>query len=262
MPNKFYVYPYKQGSKSAKALATSLGGKVLRIEGSTFQPRQDRKVINWGSSSCPYDCLNPPDLLQQVTNKLSFFQKVSETEEPFRPRVPIWTTSRATAKTYLEGREFRKVVARTVLTGHSGNGIFISDLEGFDDLPEAPLYVEYVPKDEEYRVHVFNEEVIDVQRKVRDPSREPINWQVRSHSNGFIYTRTSATGASYTDIVRHDVKQQALKALAMTGLTFGAVDVIYNANRNQAFVLEINSACGLEGATVGIYRDAIIRYFS
>jgi hypothetical protein len=33
------VLPYKQGSKSAKALATELGGKVLKLEGSKFKPK-------------------------------------------------------------------------------------------------------------------------------------------------------------------------------------------------------------------------------
>src|SRR3546814_5500349 len=70
---------------------------------------------------------------------------------------------------------------RTVLAGHSGVGIVIADNR--DDLVPANLYVKYVKKKEEYRVHLgildindpFNEAqhgisqpiVIAAQRKAR-----------------------------------------------------------------------------------------------
>src|SRR3546814_19093490 len=43
------------------------------------------------------------------------------------------------------------IVCRTVLSGHSGVGIVIADNR--DDLVPANLYVKYVKKKEEYRVH-------------------------------------------------------------------------------------------------------------
>src|SRR3546814_3666736 len=73
------------------------------------------------------------------------------------------------------------IVCRTVLSGHSGVGIVIADNR--DDLVPANLYVKYVKKKEEYRVHLgildindpFNEAqhgisqpiVIAAQRKAR-----------------------------------------------------------------------------------------------
>jgi D-alanine-D-alanine ligase-like ATP-grasp enzyme len=36
-------------------------------------------------------------------------------------------------------------------------------------------------------------------------------------------------------------------------LDFGAVDIIYNAKRNECYVLEVNTAPGLEGTTVEKY---------
>ena len=41
------VLPYKQGSRGAKALATALGGKVLKLEGSKFVRRPSDLIINW-----------------------------------------------------------------------------------------------------------------------------------------------------------------------------------------------------------------------
>jgi D-alanine-D-alanine ligase-like ATP-grasp enzyme len=40
------------------------------------------------------------------------------------------------------------------------------------------------------------------------------------------------------------------------GLDFGAADVLFNARRNQAYVLEVNTAPGLEGQTVNDYAEA------
>ena len=38
---------------------------------------------------------------------------------------------------------------------------------------------------------------------------------------------------------------------------FGAFDVIYNQKKNQAFVLECNTAPGIEGTTLDNYVEAI-----
>ena len=40
------ILPYRQGSKSAKALAEALGGKVLKLENSSFIPREGDLIIN------------------------------------------------------------------------------------------------------------------------------------------------------------------------------------------------------------------------
>jgi hypothetical protein len=261
---KYYIYPYKAGSRSASALSAALGGRVLKREGSKFVPGKYRKVINWGSSTCPWDCLNSEQDVTIAGNKLSFFNYLSNKEDP--PRVPQWTASREVAQGWLRGSnqhttgfKCRAVVARQSVTGHSGQGIVITEKGG--EVPAAPLYVEYVPKDAEYRIHVFNGEVIDVQRKVRDPEKEVVDWAVRSHSNGFIFTRNTGDGRRHADVCPPDVVLQAQKAMGVSGLCFGGVDVLWNEKRKQAYVLEINTACGLEGDTPNIYAAAIRKYY-
>jgi D-alanine-D-alanine ligase-like ATP-grasp enzyme len=39
-------------------------------------------------------------------------------------------------------------------------------------------------------------------------------------------------------------------------LDFGAIDIIYNESRDQAYVLEVNTAPGLTGQTIQSYADA------
>src|SRR3546814_6628533 len=48
-----------------------------------------------------------------------------------------------------------------------------------------------LPKKQEYRVHVLNGKVVDVQRKarVKDFPDDKVNWKIRNHDNGFIYAR-------------------------------------------------------------------------
>lgn len=253
MVNRYFLYPYVENSRTVQLLKTALNGKILRREGSHFHPQPNRKVINWGSSSCPWQALNRDT--GPWSNKLQSFQRWRNVESG--PRIPAFTTSRQEAQGWLPGGT--RVVCRGTLTGHSGAGITV--LEGNQQLPQVPLYVKYIPKDAEYRVHVFAGEVIDVQRKVRDPSREPSDWHVRSHANGFIYTRTDATSQLHAITAPPDVLLQARRAMASSGLVFGAVDVIFNEHRNHAYVLEVNTAPGLEGQSITTYANAIRSYY-
>ena len=54
-------------------------------------------------------------------------------------------------------------------------------------------------------------------------------------------------------------RNAAIKAL---GLDFGAVDIIYNEAEDQHYVLEVNTAPGLEGTTLQKYTEAILEMSS
>jgi glutathione synthase/RimK-type ligase-like ATP-grasp enzyme len=242
------ILPYKAGSRSATALARALGARCLKVDGTSAFRKADAVIINWGRTSWPegmverpnWTVLNTPEMVANAANKLNFFQTVDD-----NLTVP-WTTDIEVA------RQWPKTVARTILNGHSGAGIQI--MERGVDIPAAPLYTRYVPKTSEWRIHVFNGQVIDIQRKVRDPEREPTDWGVRSHANGFIYIR------GYTREDWHDsISDFALQTINDLSLSFGAVDVIWSNHYNRPFVLEVNTAPGLEGQTVEHYAEAIRR---
>jgi len=143
------------------------------------------------------------------------------------------------------------------LAGHSGEGIVIADTRA--DLVRAPLYVAYVKKEQEWRIHVGRRAddegiIIAKQRKARsrDVPDDEVNWQVRNHQNGFIYARNDGVEAP------ERVVDAARQALLATDLDFGAIDVIYHSRTRLAHVLEINTAPGLEGETVNDY----VRFFT
>lgn len=244
------ILPYRAGSRSARALAEALGARVLRLQGSQWRPRANDTVINWGNTDPPrFPCtvLNGQGI-RQASNKLEFFRRVGQNNPDIIPR--FWTRrDEIPADAY-------PIVCRTVLAGHSGEGIVLANTPA--ELVAAPLYVEYVKKNAEFRIHVGKEAndrrpdgnlyttIISEQRKVRRAEVENPNWQIRNHANGFNYARENIE-------VPECVREVARQALRQLEIDFGAVDVIYNQYRNRAYVLEVNTAPGLEGTTITDY---------
>lgn len=244
---KFRVYPYKQGSAGAKALAVALDGKVLKLEGSKWKPKAGDVVINWGSGKVPQ--FGPAKVLNPNTNdascKLASFKRMKENDV----RVPDFTEARDEA----EAMRF-PVVCRTKLRGHSGDGIVIANNK--EELVNAPLYTQYVKKKDEYRVHVLGQQAFFIQRKARKLDNENPNWQIRNLAGGFVFVEVEEK-----DVPR-DVIDQALAAVRALGLDFGGVDIMWNENEGKAYVLEINTACGLEERTADRYKQAFVGHLA
>lgn len=244
------IIPYKNYSKSAKSLAKELGGKRLRLLNSKFIPKSDDLIINWGNKSLASLATlnNSSEKLKTVANKKLFFESMEE--EDFLPK--YWTKKEDIPDEY-------PIVCRTVLCGHSGEGIAIANTP--DELVDADLYVKYMKKKEEYRVHVGSStssdwsdcSVISIQQKKRKLDCENPDWKVRNHANGFIYARNEIDPPD-------SVINAAKRCLHLSGLDFGAVDVIWNEQKEKAYVLEINTAPGLEGTTVKDYAEYFKSY--
>lgn len=243
---RFRVYAHKQGSKGAKALSVALEGKVLKKVGSKFNFREDDFVVNWGSGECPYTgprVANQPNSIGTASNKLTCLTMLRDAGVS----VPdFWTRKEdIPADAY-------PIVCRTILTGSNGDGIVIAD--NVQQLVDAPLYVKYVKKQDEYRAHVFRNRgeptsIISLQRKAKRNGVDEANFRVRNLANGFVFVRDGV-------VAPEAVRNEAIKALEATGLAFGAVDVIWNNRQQRAYVLEINTAPGLEGQTVLDYAEA------
>lgn len=240
------MYSYSNASESSKLLSEALGIRKLSHTRSTFVPKKGDVILNWGyagdlSRYAVCTIINKPSSVNLVANKLNFFNLAADDKISYK--IPAYTTDIDVARGWLS--DGRIVVVRHELRGNSGEGIEI--IEPGDTLPSAGLYTMYIPKKEEYRVHVLGGKVIDVQRKILDKTKATVavnksTWFVRNHQSGFIF-------------VRNDVKcpdkllDYAVEAVESTGLDFGAVDIIYNQRRDEGYVLEINTAPGLSGET-------------
>ena len=244
------IYPYKAGSNSARDLAQALGVRRISHTNSRFRGRADKTVINWGGSRTPDEVnncrvINPSDAVRRASDKLEFFTNAN-------CRTPEWTTDRMEAIGWWDSGAI--VVERHILNGNSGAGIRLASRESETVVRDAPLYTKYVPKRHEYRIHVFGGEVMDIQRKARrqDVPDEQVDWKIRNNDNGFIFARNEGALGD----VPADVLDQARQAINNLGLDFGAADVIFNEHRQEAFVLEVNTAPGLSGTTLDNYVAA------
>lgn len=243
------IYSHNNGD-SSQLLAEALNARLLRHRGSRYVYRNGDTIINWGhTGSLPYprnSILNKPDLIPFVSNKRKFFE-VYTANGGGDFNVPPYFFTQAAARQWLEEGRGRTIVARTVLAGHEGIGIVMCNLG--DPIPEARLYTGYVKKKAEYRIHVMGGRVIDeVQKKRRLDRDNAGDSRIRNTANGYVFARTDV-------VVPATVRENAIKAVDYYLLDFGAVDVVYNEHENKAYVLEINTAPGIEGTTVERYAD-------
>jgi glutathione synthase/RimK-type ligase-like ATP-grasp enzyme len=125
----------------------------------------------------------------------------------------------------------------------------LSSLKPKDQLVDAPLYTRYIKKKEEYRIHVFQGDAFFVQRKARkkEVPDDQVNWKVRNLAGGFIFANQNV---EVDDVARNE----ACNAVAALALDFGAVDIIRGTD-GKYYVLEVNTACGLEGTTLEKYVE-------
>lgn len=230
------IIPYKRGSKSYRLLRNVIRSRQV------LSP----KKINWGCSSIPMidNVINKPTQVAIAIDKVTSLSTMSNANV----RTPKFTTNKEEAMQWLA--DGRTVVCRTKTKSKGGEGIIICDPEeGATTLPDAPLYTRYLRKKYEYRIHVFNGEVIDYAQKKAKRNR-PVTFSkyVRSYNNGWVFCRTNLT--------RNDsVCQEAIKAVNALGLDFGAVDVCWF--NDKPWVLEVNTAPGLQGSTLNAYVKAL-----
>lgn len=244
------MYTHSMGSGSAKALCEALDIKRVKHEG---KPLEGGVLINWGASRIkraimPNVILNHPGCVLEAVNKLRAFKAMAGMVS-----IPDFTESIVEANKWLaEGFD---VVARHSLTGNSGKGIRFHEAAKVQAIDiDAPLYTRYVPKTDEYRIHVFEGKIHFEQRKALKNGAEaaPLQWKIRNHGNGFIFAHKGLE-------VPKPVRDNALAAVAALGLDFGAVDIGWHP-RYGTKVYEVNTAPGLEGSSLDSYVEQFRRF--
>lgn len=247
-------------SLGARTVARACGFRLRSLRpGRLRWPRGLRLQINWGSSQVvtrpDVRLLNPTASVALAANKLQSLRRMQEAGVSVPP---FWERAEE-----VERGDSTIILARTMLRASGGRGITV--VRAGENLPAAPLYTKYIRKEAEYRVHVGSGRVLAVQQKrMRNGADPDANARlIRNYDNGWIFAVDNVEFA--TDELRDDVTRQAINAVASLGLDFGAADVIVSRGRNQrAYVLEVNTAPGIESPTVlasytsyfqGIYND-------
>lgn len=221
-------------SKSAKLLAALLSEKLGYHVFRGYEPKKTRDNIVYGDQK---------DKLTQYNyffeNKLNF---------------PGFTESKEIAAWWMR-EDKSTIVCRTLLRAKSGKGIVIADT--VEQLVDASVYVVYQKKTNEYRVQFFKGELVCVREKrLRKGYEKPEgrDGRVRSHDNGYVFCEP-------LEPLPEEAIDMARKASKVTGSDFAGVDIAFHKPTNYWFLLEVNSAPGMEGLTVEQYANAVIKYF-
>lgn len=238
-------------SNGARGLATKLrelvsDGRVAisqRLSGF----RRSTKVVNWGSTLplAANVVYNKPEAVALAIDKSDTFHALRANGVS----IPEFVTELPEDRTGIW-------LARTRLRASGGEGIVV--IRKGDPIAAANLYVKYVPKLLEYRVHVINTvngSKTFVQQKLRRSNTEQTADQqlLRNHANGWVFAQPIGE-------VPPSAISEAVAAVEYIGLDFGAVDVIVGRDDQKAYVLEVNTAPGLEGAsTLAFYAESIYK---
>lgn len=236
------IAPYKMGSASAKALALAINAR--RIKGHK-RFKSNSVIVNWGRSDLkiqgwPYKIMNHPTSVVQATNKLFCLNRLRESgvscvEHTTNPNEVMRWLSKSNVVVY----------GRQLLNASQGRGIVI--IKSLEDIKICPLYTKGIIKSHEYRVHVYKDNILDVTKKRRRNGHETSDY-IKNLANGWVYCREGIS-------IPNNLLTCAKQAINVLGLDFGAVDLLYH--KGIPYVLEINTAPGLQGTTLTKYAQAI-----
>lgn len=243
------IWAYNPGSQSARLLADALDVNIIRHRNSRFRWRSRWTVINWGAGNLGGNdflgkVINEPGAVRIARCKTHTFSILLDQDVS----IPEFTTSPQIALGWLRTGD---VCSRATTTGHEGIGLCVHP-RGTETLPTVPLYTKYVKKSAEYRVHVCMGDAIHIQKKVRKRGSTG-DVRIRNTANGFVFTSRDLD-------TPEAVVAEAKAAVTALGLDFGAVDVVWNEHYRRAYVLEVNTAPGIEGITVDKYAAKLKEY--
>jgi hypothetical protein len=110
------------------------------------------------------------------------------------------------------------------------------------------FFSEYIPTFREFRVHVFQGEVLKINEKLLTKVEDfKVPW-IRNLDNGYTFRQVK----DLRGFVRDRVEARAVDAVDALELDFGAVDVILG-DDGEVYVLEVNTGPGLADASLEVY---------
>lgn len=206
----------------AKGLSNKLGYKVWRSK----QPRANRVNLFYGPGV---------DKISQF----KYFEQhgISSVE---------YTTDIAVAREWAVNTP---VICRTLINSSEGKGIVIANTP--EEIVNAPVYTKYKKKRNEYRVHIVNGKVVHVMEKRKRKGADQGEHKIRNLANGYVF-------CSENVVEPEGIRDLALSAAKVSSSSFQGVDIGYNAHYNCLFVIEVNSAPGIQGTNIQRYIESIV----
>jgi glutathione synthase/RimK-type ligase-like ATP-grasp enzyme len=226
----------KSGLKSAslKAIALGLSTHFKRKVWRTTKPSLKRQQFKYGQS----------------VDKLTQYKWFQDNEIPALE----FTDNSDVASDWLKAGHV--VFGRKYLNASCGKGIVVMEPNeaGYHPAAVCPVYTKYKKKKREFRVHVFKDQVVAVTEKKRrkefDGERDT---KIRNLANGYVFVQQVQDEPD-------GLRELALRAAKVSTSDFRGVDVGYNKLKDELFIIEVNSAPGIQGTNLNKYLEAIISH--
>lgn len=233
---------------TAKRLAKRIGCR----QSYSFVPRKKHFLINYGSTYS-YSNMNA----NIITNKIKA-QKLLEENDILMPK--LW----------LRGDEISEnsfpLLARKAIHSRGKDIIYVKDRENLKLIHDTEIKLgyrlydfltEYINKSSEYRVHIL--------RNIYDKTlySTMVNVKIKKEENADPIVRNKDGGwkqISYENDFYNDLINLGQKCIEILNYDFGAVDIIRK--KKKLYVLEVNSAPGLEPRKIDIYANYFVEMYN
>ena len=253
---KFVILYSNKSSKTGKDLLRKFSTVATKaIKKRTNKRFRADLVLRWGSTETFPRLtsrveLNTLEATNNASDKLVMMQKltaagISTPDIMFNPNQPIPQG----AEGYLSDlNEYRNEEGKFYVRGAN------QEIRYTDTIRPGDLYVSRpIPnKRREYRVHVFNSQILEIYEKV---PREGADSRIcKAHNCNFKLRDKNNCRLSAAD------QQMCIDAVNALGLTFGGVDLGRTKDK-ESFVLEVNSAPSLNSLNIERYFAKIMEYY-
>jgi len=244
---KFTILYSDKSSKTGRDLLN----KFKPLSTKALRKRTDKRlktdvVLRWGSTETFNRLtsrieLNSVQAVTNASNKLTMMRNLVAASIP-TPEILFDLTNTENLDNYRD----------------EAGGFFVrgsnQEVRYDDTLKRGDLYVSKpLPnKRREYRVHVFNGEVIAIYEKIANEENTKL---FKSHNCHFELKNKDNCKLSLAN------QQVCIDAVNSLGLLFGGVDVLRDKDQN-IFISEVNSAPGLNGTNIDRYVNKITEYLN
>lgn len=226
---------------SARALREkiqSLCGERLQL--CTKYPEIGKVAIRWGNSVAVTNAakdgnLNAAMIVRVMANKKIFSDKYVE---------DFWVPQ---FRTDIPKAEDFPVIIRKTMTGFGGVGIVpCGNIKEFNQNWQTGYYwTKYINLASEFRVHIFDGDVLRIFKKVKESGIEETKYNIRNSSKGWHFSPVEADGSLI--YLRKLATQfwNVTKDKFHVEHGFLALDVGWNNENKKYFILEGNTAPGI-----------------
>jgi glutathione synthase/RimK-type ligase-like ATP-grasp enzyme len=244
---KFTILYSGRSSKTGRDLLN----KFKPLSRKAFRKRTEKRfntdvILRWGSTETFNKLrgrleLNTLEAVRNASNKLIMMQKLVEANIP---------TAEILFNPYNQSQDvidnYRDDNGGFFIRGSNDSIRYDDSINPNDKYISKPI----VNKRREYRVHVFNGEVIAIYEKI--PNDENVKL-FKSYNCHFELKNIENCRLTEQD------KQVCIDAVNKLGLLFGGVDLMRDKNK-KVFVSEVNSAPALNGTNIDRYVTKINEY--